>query len=215
MDFSKELATQFSCDEKYVSNIITLLDEGNTIPFIARYRKELHGSMDDQKIREIAEQLEYLRTLEARREEVRELIAAQEKLTDEINEALNKAKTLAEINDIYLPFRPKRKTKASVARARGLEPLADLIYAQTETTDPLEMAEAYINFLCRSDVALANAEYVCYGSPQKEVRELLDPEISNDPLYYPDITAISVEAFKPLPAETNRLMDVWWTKLKQ
>ncbi len=145
MDFSKELATQFSCDEKYVSNIITLLDEGNTIPFIARYRKELHGSMDDQKIREIAEQLEYLRTLEARREEVRELIAAQEKLTDEINEALNKAKTLAEINDIYLPFRPKRKTKASVARARGLEPLADLIYAQTEITDPLEMAEAYIN----------------------------------------------------------------------
>ena len=78
-----------------------------------------------------------------------------------------------------------------------------------------EMAEAYINFLCRSDVALANAEYVCYGSPQKEVRELLDPEISSDPLYYPDINAISVEAFKPLPAETNRLMDVWWTKLKQ
>jgi len=145
MDFAKELSLQFNCDEKYVTNIITLLDEGNTIPFIARYRKELHGSMDDQKIREIAEQLEYLRALEARREEVRELIAAQEKLTDEINEALNKAKTLAEINDIYLPFRPKRKTKASVARARGLEPLADLIFAQTETTDPLEMAESYVN----------------------------------------------------------------------
>ena len=101
--------------------------------------------MDDQKIREIAEQLEYLRALEARREEVRELIAAQEKLTDEINEALDKAKTLAEINDIYLPFRPKRKTKASVARARGLEPLADLIFAQTETEDPLVLAEAYVN----------------------------------------------------------------------
>ncbi len=145
MDFSKELSVKFGVNEKYVSNIIELLDEGNTIPFIARYRKELHGSMDDQKIREIAEQLEYLRTLEARREEVRGLIEAQEKLTDEINEALNKATTLAEINDIYLPFRPKRKTKASVARARGLEPLANLIYAQTETALPIEMAAEYIN----------------------------------------------------------------------
>ena len=116
MSYAEKLAEQFSASKDHIQNIINLLDEGNTIPFIARYRKEMHGSMDDQLIREISERLAYLRSLDERREEVRGLIAAQEKLTDEISLALDNAKTLAEIDDIYRPFRPKRKTRASVAK---------------------------------------------------------------------------------------------------
>ena len=118
------LSEQFQIKEEYANNIITLLDEGNTIPFIARYRKEMHGSMDDQLIREFSEKLEYLRGLDKRREEIRGLIEAQEKLTDEISASLGKAQTLSELEDIYRPFRPKRKTRASIAKEKGLEPLA-------------------------------------------------------------------------------------------
>ena len=116
MDYAKKLSLQYNIKEEYVDNIIALLDEGNTIPFIARYRKEMHGSLDDQLIREVADRLSYLRSLDARREEVRELINSQEKLTDEISASLDKAETLAEIEDIYRPFKPKRKTRASVAK---------------------------------------------------------------------------------------------------
>lgn len=114
----KKLSLQYNIKEEYVANIISLLDEGNTIPFIARYRKEMHGSLDDQLIREIADKLTYLRNLDTRREEVRELIRGQEKLTDEISDSLDKAETLAEIEDIYRPFKPKRKTRASVAKEK-------------------------------------------------------------------------------------------------
>ncbi len=146
MDYSQKLAQQFSVRADYVENIISLLDEGNTIPFIARYRKEMHGSMDDQLIREISERLAYLRGLDERREEVRALITAQEKMTDEIDSALTLAQTLSEIEDIYRPFRPKRKTRASVAKEKGLEPLAQLIFAQEdEDLIPITMAEQYIN----------------------------------------------------------------------
>ncbi len=146
MDYAQKLAEQFSAREDYIQNIINLLDEGNTIPFIARYRKEMHGSMDDQLIREISERLSYLRSLDERREEVRGLIAAQEKLTDEISKALDTAKTLAEIDDIYRPFRPKRKTRASVAKEKGLEPLAIIIFAQEdENLIPIVEAEKYVD----------------------------------------------------------------------
>lgn len=146
MDYAQKLAEQFSARQDYIQNIINLLDEGNTIPFIARYRKEMHGSMDDQLIREISERLSYLRSLDERREEVRGLIAAQEKLTDEISLALDNAKTLAEIDDIYRPFRPKRKTRASVAKEKGLEPLAIIIFAQEdENLIPIVEAEKYID----------------------------------------------------------------------
>ena len=124
MSYAVKIAEAFSVKEEYVTNIIELLDEGNTIPFIARYRKEMHGTMDDQLIRQIADKLEYLRNLDARREEVRGLIEAQGNLTEEIGAALDAAVTLAEIDDIYRPFRPKRKTRASVAKEKGLEPLA-------------------------------------------------------------------------------------------
>ena len=145
MDYTKALAQQFHIKEAYAQNIITLLDEGNTIPFIARYRKEMHGSMDDQLIREFSEKLEYLRSLDKRREEIRGLIDAQEKLSDEVSAALDKAQTLSELEDIYRPFRPKRKTRASVAKERGLEPLAMQIIRQEAGFVPYNAAEAFVS----------------------------------------------------------------------
>ena len=146
MDIIRELTTQFNLQTWQVENTVKLIDEGNTIPFIARYRKEAHGTLDDQIIRELSERLEYLRNLDKRREEVRSLIEGQEKLTDEISAALDKAATITEIEDIYRPFRPKRKTRASVAREKGLEPLADAIFEQAlDSPSPLEMAKDFIN----------------------------------------------------------------------
>ncbi len=144
MDYSKTLAQLFNIKEEYAQNIIALLDDGNTIPFIARYRKEMHGSMDDQLIREFSEKLEYLRGLDKRREEIRSLIASQEKLTDEVAAALDAAQTLSELEDIYRPFRPKRKTRASVAKERGLEPLALAIIKQEKEFSPTKAAADYI-----------------------------------------------------------------------
>lgn len=146
MDFVKELSTQFSLQEWQVQKVIELIDEGNTIPFIARYRKEAHGSLDDQTLREIAERLEYLRSLEKRRTEVAELITAAGSMTEELSAALNAAATLSEIDDIYRPFRPKRKTRASVAKEKGLDPLAQAIFAQEpDSPYPIDLAEQYVN----------------------------------------------------------------------
>ncbi len=145
MEYSLVLSQLFEIKEEYAQNIIDLLDDGNTIPFIARYRKEMHGSMDDQRIREFSEKLSYLRGLDKRREEIRELISGQEKLTDEISAALDKAQTLSELEDIYRPFKPKRKTRASVAKQRGLEPLALEIIKQEKGFDPVEYAEGFVS----------------------------------------------------------------------
>ena len=146
MDFISALSAQFSLKPWQVEHVIELLDEGNTIPFIARYRKEAHGSLDDQVLRELSERLDYLRGLEKRREEVRGLIDGLGALTEEVEAALAGAATLSEIEDIYRPYRPKRKTRASVAREKGLEPLAQAIYAQEkDSAEPLELAGAYIN----------------------------------------------------------------------
>ncbi len=144
MDHAKQLSEEFKIKEEYAGNIISLLDEGNTIPFIARYRKEMHGTLDDQTIRAISERLDYLRNLDKRRQEVYDLIDGMEQMTPEISEALQDAKMLTEIEDIYRPFKPKRKTRASVAKEKGLQGLADLIMAQ-ENTDPEEAAADYIN----------------------------------------------------------------------
>lgn len=146
MDYAQKLAQQFNINAVYVQNVIDLLDEGNTIPFIARYRKEAHGSLDDQVIRELSDRLEYLRSLDKRREEVKALIEAQEKMTDEISQQLDKAETLAEIDDIYRPFRPKKKTRASVAKEKGLEPLALKILEQDDPEcDPIIFAQSFID----------------------------------------------------------------------
>ena len=145
MDYAKVLSEELKISELYAQNVINLLDEGNTIPFIARYRKEMHGSMDDQLIREFSEKLDYYRNLDKRREEIRELISAQEKLTEEVSAALDKAVILSELEDIYRPFRPKRKTRASVAKEKGLEPLALAILEQKEDFLPLLESEKFID----------------------------------------------------------------------
>ena len=145
MNYASTLAQLFNTKEEYAQNIITLLDDGNTIPFIARYRKEMHGSMDDQLIREFSEKLDYLRGLDKRREEIRALIDGQEKLTDEVGAALDKAETLSELEDIYRPFRPKRKTRASVAKEKGLEPLALAIIRQEKGFSPEACARGFIS----------------------------------------------------------------------
>ncbi|MBQ1466330.1 MAG: RNA-binding transcriptional accessory protein, partial [Eubacteriaceae bacterium] len=128
-DIADILAEEFSRSRTHVANVIQLIDEGNTIPFIARYRKEMHGTMDDTLLRDLAERLDYLRNLQKRREEVKNLLSGMDKLTDELSSAIDEASTLTEIDDIYRPFRPKRKTRAGIAREKGLEPLAAYIMA--------------------------------------------------------------------------------------
>ena len=147
MDIIKLLAEEFKLREEQVRATVELIDEGNTIPFISRYRKEVTGSLDDTVLRDLFDRLTTLRNLEKRKEEVKALIAAQEKLTDEISAAIDVAKTVTEVDDIYRPFRPHRKTRASVAREKGLEPLAELLMKQEAEYIPSleEQAEAYIN----------------------------------------------------------------------
>lgn len=146
MDFTTVLCDQFHLQPWQVNNVIQLLDEGNTIPFIARYRKEAHGTLDDQVIRELSERLDYLRNLQKRKEEVGEAIAVQEAMTGELQAALDAAATLAEVEDIYRPYRPKRMTRATKAKERGLEPLAQRIYAQEKDSPyPIDMAAEFVN----------------------------------------------------------------------
>ena len=171
MSYAAIIAKEFNVREDYVANIIALLDEGNTIPFIARYRKEMHGAMDDQLIRQIVDKLEYLRNLDARREEVRKLIEAQGNLSEEVSAALDKAATLAEIDDIYRPFRPKRKTRASVAREKGLEPLAQaLLLGQKLGKSPLELAQAFID----AEKGVEDAEAALQGAKDIIAEEVSD-----------------------------------------
>ncbi len=144
MEYAKRLSEEFGIKEEYAGNIISLLDDGNTIPFIARYRKEMHGTLDDQKLREISERLEYLRNLDKRREEVAALIENSGNMTEEIARALEQVNQLSEIEDIYRPFRPKRRTRASAAKEKGLGELAELILAQQDC-DPEEEAVRFID----------------------------------------------------------------------
>ena len=130
MDIIYALAQELNVNEKYVENVVRLLDEGNTIPFIARYRKELHGAMDDTTLRTLEERLQYLRNLEERRAAVKKSIVDQGKLTEKLAAAIDSAKTLAEVEDLYRPYKQKRRTRATVAREKGLEPLAALLFAQ-------------------------------------------------------------------------------------
>ena len=153
MEINKILAEEFNITEEQVANTVALIDEGNTIPFISRYRKEVTGSLDDSVLRDIFDRLTYLRKLDERREEVRGLIAAQEKLTPEIEFALGLAKTLVEIEDIYRPFKPKRTTRASIARAKGLEPLANYIMEQKDSYDP-EIAVYAEEFISGGDMEI-------------------------------------------------------------
>lgn len=147
MDIIKSISEELKISEKQTEAAVRLIDEGNTIPFIARYRKEVTGSLDDTVLRSLSERLSYLRNLEKRREEVRAAVAEQGKLTPALSEALDRASVLAEIEDIYRPFKPHRKTRADAAREKGLQPLAELIFAQHPRYDPgiPEAAAAYID----------------------------------------------------------------------
>lgn len=146
MDILKILQDEFSVSEAHIKNIVELIDDGNTIPFIARYRKEMTGSCDDQKLREINDRLTYLRNLEKRKEEVLSSIEEQGKLTEEISNAVAAAVTLAEVEDIYRPYKQKRKTRASVAKEKGLEPLSELLFSFTlQGVDLTDVAGEYID----------------------------------------------------------------------
>ena len=171
MDFIQTLAAEFSVSAEHVGNIIKLIDEGNTIPFIARYRKEQTGSMDDQVLRELDERLGYLRGLEKRKEEVTSSIESQEAMTPEISAALAAATTLAAVEDIYRPYKPKRKTRASIAKEKGLSPLAELLLAQEGKTPAREAAAAYIN----EEKGVASAEDALAGA-----LDIIAEQISDD-----------------------------------
>ncbi len=171
MDHAQLLADEFSVKKEYCQNIIDLLDQGNTIPFIARYRKEMHGTLDDQTIRAMSERLEYCRNLDKRREEIYALIEGAEKMTPEIAEALQKATVLAELEDIYRPFRPKRKTRASVAREKGLGGLSDFILGQ-KGSGLYEEAKKYID----PEKGVETAEDAIAGA-----QDIISEQISDDP----------------------------------
>ena len=162
MDILKKLTEEFpSIREDRAQNIINLIDEGNTIPFIARYRKEMTGSCDDQVLREFNDRLLYLRNLEKRKEEVAKSITDQGKMTEEIRQALDAATTLTEVEDIYRPYKQKKKTRASVAIERGLQPLADFILAQDKNADVRAEAEKYVDEekgVATADEAIAGAK---------------------------------------------------------
>ena len=177
MDILKTLAAEFSIKEEQVEATVALIDEGNTIPFISRYRKEVTGGLDDATLRDLNDRLNYLRKMEERREEISNLIDAQGKLTPEITFALNNAKTLVELEDIYLPYRPKRKTRASVARDKGLEPLANYIMEQKDVYDPEipVFAEQFVVISDEKDKAVPTVEAALQGAS-----DIIAEDISNN-----------------------------------
>ena len=177
MDILKTLAEEFKIKEEQVKETVALIDEGNTIPFISRYRKEVTGGLDDATLRDLNDRLNYLRKMEERREEISNLIDAQGKLTPEITFALNNAKTLVELEDIYLPYRPKRKTRASVARDKGLEPLAQYIMEQRDAYDPEipVYAEQFIVISDEKDKAVPTVEAALQGAS-----DIIAEDISNN-----------------------------------
>ena len=172
------LTEEFNTRREYISNVITLIDEGNTIPFIARYRKEMTGTMSDEVLRNLDERLTFLRNLEAKKADVHRLISEQEKMTDEIALSIQNAKTITELDDIYRPFRPKRKTRASVAKEKGLEPLAKLIIEQEHDVDPQKEATKYIN----EELGVNSIEDALQGA-----NDIMAEGFSDDPEYRKDI----------------------------
>lgn len=146
MDIIKTLTEEFSLKPFQAENAVKLIDDGNTIPFIARYRKEATGSLDDQVLRELNDRLSYLRNMDETREKIKSAIEEQGALTEELSAAIDKAATLTELDDLYRPYKKKRKTRATAAKEKGLVPLADIIYAQSpDCKDPIIYAAEYIN----------------------------------------------------------------------
>ena len=165
------LSQELGQKQQYIENVIALMDEGNTIPFIARYRKEMHGAMDDTVLRTLETRLQYLRNLQARRDEVKSSIESQGKLTEELSAAIDAAATLAEVEDLYRPYKQKRRTRGSIAREKGLEPLAQAIYAQ-DGSDPAALAEGYVD----AEKGVNSAEEALAGA-----NDIIAEDLSDDP----------------------------------
>ena len=186
MDILRQIETEFSLKSWQVKNTVELIDDGNTIPFIARYRKEATGSLDDQLLRELSERLAYLRSFEEQKEKIIASITEQEMMSDEIRQSIENAKTLTELEDIYRPFRPKRKTRASVAKALGLAPLAEKIYAQEKGTPyPEVLAEDFLSDEVKSvEDALQGAKDIIAEqvSDDAEGRKLIRYAVKNHAL---------------------------------
>ncbi len=204
MNIKTIISEELNIKEKQVEAAIKLIDEGNTIPFIARYRKEVTGGLSDEILRDLGERLTYLRNLEKRKEEVTKSIEEQGKLTEEISKSIEEAKTLAEVEDIYRPYKPKKKTRATVAKAKGLEPLANIIMEQKETKTIEEIAKAFVNVDtvekdAPKDKIVANVEDAIQGA-----LDIIAENISDNPKYRKKIkgicyreAAINVKATKP------------------
>ena len=187
---SQIIAEELNIRENQVEAAIKLIDEGNTIPFIARYRKEVTGGLSDEVLRDLGERLTYLRNLEKRKEEVVKSIEEQGKLTEEISKSIEEAKTLAEVEDIYRPYKPKKKTRATVAKAKGLEPLANIIMEQKETKPIEEIAKAFVNVDTveddtDKDKIVANVEEAIGGA-----LDIIAENISDNPKYRKKIKGI-------------------------
>lgn len=185
----KTIAEELNIKPSQVENTVKLIDEGNTIPFIARYRKEVTGGLSDEVLRDLGERLNYLRNLEQRKEEIIKSIEEQGKLTDEILQAVAIAKTLAEVEDIYRPYKQKKKTRATVAKAKGLEPLAQIIMEQKETTPIQEIAKEYINIDKLSEEDKKNKDKVV-NNEEEAIQGALDiiaEDISDNAKYRKEI----------------------------
>ncbi len=182
------IAEELKIKTSQVEATIRLIDEGNTIPFIARYRKEVTGGLSDEVLREFGERLNYLRNLEKRKEEVIKSIEEQGKLTEEITKSLEDAKTLAEVEDIYRPYKPKKKTRATVAKAKGLEPLAEIIFIQEDTRPIIEIAQEFVTKDIENtdkDKVVANVEDAIAGA-----LDIIAENISDNPKYRKKIKGI-------------------------
>ena len=186
MDMMQTLARELNLRQEQVEKTVALIDEGNTIPFIARYRKEVTGSLDDSVLRTLDERLKTLRNLEKRKEEVRGLIDAQGKLTPEVSAAIQGAVTVTEVEDIYRPFRPKRRTRASIARERGLEDLAVLLFAQEKTYTPAleEQAAAFVD----EERGVPDTAAALGGA-----MDIIAEEVSDNAEYRKNLRALTVE----------------------
>ena len=186
MDIIAKLTEEFKLKYDQVEKTVALIDEGNTIPFIARYRKEVTGSLDDTVLRDLNDRLSYLRSLDKRREEVRNAISEQGKLTDEISQAIDNATILTELEDIYRPFKPHRKTRASVAREKGLEPLAALIMEQRASYSP-SIEEEALNYV-DAEKGVQSAEDALNGA-----KDIIAEDISDNADFRKEIRAITFE----------------------
>ena len=199
MNIIEKLSQEFNIKVEHVEKTVELIDEGNTIPFIARYRKEVTGSLDDNVLRDLNDRLNFLRNIEKRKQEVFDLISAQEKMTPEIEAAIQAAVTITEVDDIYRPFRPHRKTRASVAREKGLEPLAALIIAQEPTYEPaIEVqAEAFID----EEKGVASVEEAIQGA-----KDIIAEDISDNAEFRKELRRLTFE-FGTLSAKAAKEED--------